>query len=225
MRTKSLLFTAALSAASAGVALAQAPVYSANVVGYINITAPKGLSIIANQLDNKNGNKLTDVIPKLPNGSYVYKYVGGVKGYDAFSFFDVYEGDNLPAATLAPGEGAFLFIPNDAVAADQKITFVGEVTQGAASNAQIPNGLSIVSSKVPLAGKVSTDLKFPAGEALDGSFLYKYDNSIANYDTFSIFTSWELPKGEPSVAVGEGFFFYNASGAVQEWKQDFAVAP
>ena len=220
MRTKSLLFTAAFCAASVGSAVAQ--VYSANVVGYINITAPVGLSLIANQLDNKNGNKLADVVTKLPDGAFIHFYVGGAVGYNSISYFGGFEGD-VSAVTLAPGGGAFLEIPAGTAEADRKITFVGEVLQGAASNGSVPNGLSIVSSKTPRAGKVTTDLKFPAGEALDGSLLYKYINTAAkkDYEASSIFGGWE--GVEPAVAVGESFFFFNASGASQAWNQDFTV--
>ena len=219
MRTKSLLFTAAFSAASMGAAVAQ--VYSANVVGYINITAPVGLSLIANQLDNKNGNKISDVITKLPDGSFVHLYVGGATGYNSLSYFGGFEsGGDTP---FGPGTGAFLEIPTGTAEADRKITFVGEVLQGAGSNGSVPNGLSIVSSKTPRAGKVTTDLKFPAGAALDGSLLYKYINTPAkrDYEASSIFDGWE--GVEPSVAVGESFFFLNASGSAQAWNQDFTV--
>jgi len=198
-----------------------APVYSANVVGYINITAPVGLSLIANQLDNKNGNKLADVISSLPDGSFVHFYVGGAAGFKSISYFGGFEdpGD----ATLAPGGGAFLEIPAGTAEADRKVTFVGEVLQGAASNGSVPKGLSIVSSKTPRAGKVSTDLKFPSGGDLDGSLLYRYINTAAkkDYEASSIFGGWE--GVEPSVAVGESFFFFSAAGSAVAWNQDFTV--
>ena len=220
MRTKSLLFTAAFCAASVGSAVAQ--VYSANVVGYINSTVPVGLSLIANQLDNKAGNKLGEVLPVLPDGSFVHFYVGGAAGYKSISYFGGPESD--ADTPFGPGTGAFLEIPAGTAEADRKITFVGEVLQGAASNGSIPNGLSIISSKTPRAGKVSTDLKFPSGDALDGSLLYKYINTAAkkDYEAYSIFGSWEGGI-EPSVAVGESFFFLNASGSAQAWNQDFTV--
>lgn len=199
-----------------------APVYSANVVGYINITAPVGLSLIANQLDNKNGNKLADVIATLPDGAFVHFYVGGAAGFKSISYFGGFEepGD----ATLAPGGGAFLEIPAGTAEADRKVTFVGEVLQGAASNGSVPKGLSIVSSKTPRAGKLTTDLKFPAGGALDGSLLYKYINTAAkkDYEAYSIFDGWENGS-EPSVAVGESFFFFSAADSAAAWNQDFTV--
>jgi hypothetical protein len=48
MRTKTLLLTAAL--AVAGLSSASAQVYSVNAVGYINLSLPKGFSMICNQL-------------------------------------------------------------------------------------------------------------------------------------------------------------------------------
>jgi len=214
MRIKSLLFGAALSAIGLSGALGQ--VYSQNVVGYVSVVAPKGLSMIANQLDNKNGNKLVDVLPTVPDGSTIHFFVGG--SYTSIGYFGGWDG--APTIALAPGSGAFLEIPSDASDASRKLTFVGEVLQKTASNGSIAPGLSIVSSKTPRAGKVTTDLKFPAGEALDGSNAFKYNNAKAGYDTFDLFGGW---AAEPSVAVGESFFFFNANAAAQAWNQDFEV--
>ena len=217
MRTKSLLFTAALSAIGLSGVVGQT--FSVNVVGYITIDAPKGLSIIANQLDNKTGNFLKDVIPALPDGSTVHFFTGS--NYHSIGYFGGYDPDGATTA-LTPGIGAFLDIPLDATDAARKLVLVGEVPQKAASNISIPNGLSFVSSATPRAGKVTTDLKFPTTAALDGAFFYKYNNAIKNYETFGIFGgAWD--GAEPSVAVGEGFFFLNTSGAAQPWNQDFEV--
>lgn len=215
MRTKSLLFTAALSAIGLSGAVGQ--VYSQNVVGYITLTAPKGLSIVANQLDNKSGNLLKDVIPSLPDGSTIHFFEAGQ--YVSIGYFDGWE----PAATTKAfplGSAAFLEIPADATADKQKITFVGEVAQKDASNGSLANGLSMASSKTPRAGKLSTDLGFPKN--VDGAFLYKYNTTTKNYDTFGTFGGdWD--GGEPTVAVGEGFFFLNAGGASVAWNQNFEV--
>lgn len=215
MRTKSLLFTAALSAIGLSGAVGQ--VYSQNVVGYITLTAPKGLSIVANQLDNKSGNLLKDVIPSLPDGSTIHFFEAGQ--YVSIGYFDGWE----PAATTKAfplGSAAFLEIPADATADRQKITFVGEVAQKDASNGSLANGLSMASSKTPRAGKLSTDLGFPKN--VDGAFLYKYNTTTKNYDTFGTFGGdWD--GAEPTVAVGEGFFFLNAGGASVAWNQNFEV--
>jgi hypothetical protein len=190
-------------------------VYSENVVGYINITAPKGLSMVANPLDNKAGNKLKDVVAKAPNGAIFYKFNG--HDYDVSQYFDGWDSDSL---TLEPGSGGFLFMPSDAADADRKITLVGEVQQKTASNSSVVNGLSVASSKVPQAGKLGADLKFPTGAAMDGSIVYKYVNAKGDYDVFQLFGGFDT---DPQVEVAESFFVLNASGASQAWNRDFVV--
>jgi len=190
-------------------------VYSDNVVGYINIIAPKGLSMVANPLDNKAGNKLKDVIAKAPDGTLFHKFNGN--GYDTTQYFAGWDND---AITLAPGEGGFLFIPSDAADADRKITLVGEVQQKAASNNTVGNGLSVTSSKVPQAGKLGADLKFPTGAVMDGSIVYKFVNAKGDYDVFQLFGGFDT---DPQIEVAESFFILNASGASQAWNRDFIV--
>jgi hypothetical protein len=213
MRTSTLLLAAATAAIGMGTAYGQ--VYSENVVGYINITAPKGLSMIANPLDNKAGNKLKDVVAKAPNGSLFHKYNGA--GYDTAQYFDGWDSDTI---TLEPGGGGFLFIPADAADADRKITLVGEVQQKTASNNTLVNGLSVSSSKVPQAGKLGADLKFPTGAAMDGSIVYKFVNSKGDYDVFQLFGGFDT---DPQIEVAESFFVLNASGQSQAWNRDFVV--
>jgi hypothetical protein len=191
---------------------AHGQVYSENVVGYYVITAPKGLSMIANQLDNKAGNKLKDVILKAPNGALFHKYNGS--GYDTAQYFDGWDSDTI---TLEPGSGGFLFVPPDVADPDRKLTFVGEVLQKAASNMTIPSGLSLLSSKVPQAGRLGAELKFPL---VDGSIVYKFVNAKGDYDVFQIFGGFD---SDPHMEVGESFFFLNASAQSQPWSRDFVV--
>jgi hypothetical protein len=213
MRTSTLLLAAATAAIGMGSAYGQ--VFSENVVGYINVTAPKGLSMIANPLDNKSGNKVKDVLPKAPNGALFHKFNG--TGYDTTQYFDGWDNDVI---TLEPGSGGFLFIPSDAVDADRKLTLVGEVQQKTASNLQIPNGLSISSSKVPQAGKLGADLKFPIGAAMNGSIVYKFVNSKSDYDVSQLFDGFDV---DPQIEVAEAFFVLNTTGQSQAWNRDFVV--
>src|SRR5438477_12739115 len=108
MRTKTLLLTAALTAAGALISMAQ--VYSVNIVGYINLSVPKGYSMIANQLNASPDNKLSTIMPNPPENTTVYKFNPGTGGYFSYNF----SADNpgwLPAdGSLAPGEGAFIRI-------------------------------------------------------------------------------------------------------------------
>jgi len=209
MRTQLILTTAVLGVA--GSLGASAQVYSVNAVGYINVTVPAGkLALVANQL-NAGGNKIGEVIPTAAEGTIVFRYAAGAgftgNGYEfgAWSIADM---------SLAPGAG--FFIQNNTAAA-QTFTFVGEVPQGNLSTA-LSAGLNLTGSQVPQAGKLSTDLGYTAAE---GDIIYQWDIDGQKYKAPNGFEfgSWSL--GEPTVAVGEGFFLQK--GAAASWNRTFSV--
>ena len=121
----------------------------------------------------------------------------------------------IPDMTLNPGEGFWLQLPPGAAATT--ITFVGEVPQGSLST-DLDAGFNLVSSQVPQAGLVTTDLGLPAE---DGDIVFTYSESadpkygIATYD----FGAWD--PAEPMVGVGEGFWVQKISAAT--WDRDFSV--
>jgi hypothetical protein len=209
MRTKALTLTAVFCALGLATASAQA-VYSVNVVGYINVEAPNGFSILANQLDNGNGNRLGDLLPTAPDGATVYKFTGA--GFDIVSYDELDAAWSNPNLTMAPGEAAFFRNPGAPVT----LTFVGEVRQGALSN-ELPAGFSMKSSIVPQAG--SPDQLGLQGA--DGDTIYLFRNGgyvISSYDELD--EAWSSPV--PDIRVGEGFWFRNA-GAARQWNRDFSV--
>lgn len=188
-----------------------AQVYSVNAVGYINVTVPsKAFALVANQL-NSGGNTVAEVLPGVPEGTIVFKYAQA-GGFAANSFeFGEWA---TPAAKVEPGEGFFL--QNNSAAA-VTVTFVGEVPQGNLATA-LANGLNLVSSKVPQAGKLVTDLKFPATE---GDVVYQWDTAGQKYKAANGFEFGEWAGGEPNIAVGEGFFVQkNGAGS---WTRTFSV--
>src|SRR5206468_3484024 len=111
-----------------------------------------------------------------------------------------WEGDDLDI-TLAPGEGAFFRVPT----AWTK-TFIGEVLTGNLSIA-IPTGYSIISSKIPLSGRIQEDLSYPA---LNGDFVYKFNPPAGGYIV------WDFVDGDvdcdgtdclsPVISFGEAFY-------------------
>lgn len=209
MRTKALLV---LALSSGGMSLALGQTVSQNVVGYINVTAPPGLSMIANQLDNKTGNKVGDLFPTVPDGTTLLKWTG--KGFSANTYFGGW--DNV-AGTLAPGEGAFLDNPD---AGNLTLLVVGEVKLGAQTVA-LPQGLSIISSVVPVQLTVSELVTagaatFPAG---DGDVIYQWTGK--GYSANTYFGAWDTPAA--TIKVGESFFFENNSGADKTWSRTFNV--
>jgi len=218
MRTKALLLTAALSAA--GVATSMAQVYSVNAVGYVNTVLHPGFTLISNPL-TATDNTLAGLFGggKVPIGTVVYKYNPGT-GFAINTYTDdeVFAPD--PTVTIVPGEGVFIKNPT---AADVTVTFVGEVVQNTSSAhvvVNIPQGLSIRSSKVPQAG-TATDLGLVGGE---GDTLYQYVNKFpasgSGY-TISTIQDGEWGPALGSLKVGEAFFYKAVTPIV--WDRNFSV--
>jgi len=214
MRTKTLLFTAVLGAAGILTSMAQTNVYSVNVVGYVNVTvAPSTYQMIANPLQATN-NTLGALIPVAPDGTQAYRWTGTT--YTVYTYDELVPGW-LPDgnASLAPGEGMFL---RNNTTTNLTLTFVGEVLQGTLTT-PLPAGYEIRSSKVPQAGRVTTDLGLPGR---DGDQVYKWDPARNTYDAFiydELAPGW-LPT-EPSFGVGESFFV--RKNASENWTRSFTV--
>jgi len=218
MRTKTLLLTAALSAAGIVSSMAQAgAVYSVNAVGYVNTTLVPGFNLISNPLTASDNTIAGLFGTQLPDGSLVYKYTG--TGY-VTAQYDELGGGFIPAAaastTVTPGEGVFVRIPGTA---NVTVTFVGEVMQGNLSN-PIPAGFSIRSSQVPQEG-TAADLGFPAA---DGDTIYQYESTRATpgyytslYDELS--GSWS--PALKTLKVGEAVFVRKVAPA--NWTRTFSV--
>jgi hypothetical protein len=223
MRTKTLLLTAALSAA--GIATSMAQVYSVNAVGYVNTDLLPGFTLISNPLDNKTGNTIqnlfgTGINGSIPQGLIVYYFNSTTDTFVSASYDDIDQAF-LPAANAAtvvpPGEGVFVLNPS---ANTIKVTFVGEVPQGAASNQQLPQGFSIKASTVPIAGPVTT-MSFPAAQ---GDIIYEWDPVADKYvsNSFDDIDNTWLPA-VPNIDVGEAFFLFK--NAATTWTRNFSVNP
>lgn len=213
MRTRTALLTAVLGAAAAATVSAQ--VYSVNTVGYVNTPVQPGFNLIANPLDNKTGNTVENLFPSAPAGLQIFAFRGGSF---ADTTFDPDFGGWSSPMTLAPGEGFWLNWPGTAAGT---ITFVGDVMQGTLTN-PVPAGYSIRGSMVPQAGKLVTDLGFPAAA---GDLIYKFvagTGPDAGYkdSTFDPdFGGWS--NGEPVIGVGEGF--WAVTSAAVDWTRVFNV--
>jgi len=219
MRTKTLLLTAALSAAGIASSMAQGTVFSVNAVGYVNTTVGPGFSIIANPLtasDNSIGALFGNGIQgTIPDGFQVFRFTGTGFAIAQYSAFDLaFTPASVAAQVILPGEGVFVKNPNTTALT---ITFVGEVSQGNLSKTY-PKGLSILASQVPQEAPVDT-IGF-VGK--DGEQIYQFNNATQKYviytvDSFSLTFSPPLP----ALKVGEGFFLKaNAPGS---WNRTFSV--
>jgi hypothetical protein len=208
MRTKTLLITAAIGAAAA--VATQAQVYSVNAVGYINLSINAGWNIVANQLD-AGDNTVASLFAGAPGGTTIYIY-DPVTGYDS-SAYDADFGEwSKPAMELTPGMGFWVRSGEDIT-----VTLVGEVPQGTLT-VPLVAGFNLVSSVVPQAGLLATDLGYPVGP---GDQIFTYDTTTG-YDSSTYdadFEEWS--NGEPMIAVGQGFWV--RTGADKDWSRDFSV--
>jgi hypothetical protein len=221
MRTKTLLLTAALSAA--GIATSMAQVYSVNAVGYVNVQLVPGFTLVANPLDNKSGNSIqnlfgTGIQGTIPGGTTVYYFENGNFGVATYDDLDQAFGPaDAASRNVLVGEGVFVRNPGTTALT---CTFVGEVPQGNLTT-PLPSGYSIKGSPVPQEGTAS-DLGL---QGAPGDTIYQFDPATQNYRTPSTFdeldNTW-VPALTP-LKVGEAFFFRNA-GAAKNWTRTFSVS-
>jgi hypothetical protein len=208
MRTKALLGLAVF-AASASACLAQ--VYSANVVGYINVTVPANQYVlIANQLQTTN-NTIGSLLSPVPDGSLFQKYSGT---YTAYNYDELLPGWSPDGnASLNPGEGGFFRSP-----VATTLTFVGEVLQGSLTNTLPINAYAIRSSMVPQAG-TATQLGIP-GE--DGDILQTYSGTYSAFSYDGLDNAWS--PSDPQIGLGQAFFYKKAATSTQSnWVRNFTV--
>jgi len=222
MRTKTLLLTAALTAAGALSSMAQ--VYSVNIVGYINLSVPKGFSMVANQLNATPDNTLASVLPAPPENTTLYKFVTTpTPHYVSSNFSSDNPGWTVPGMTLAPGEGGFISIDPGVAPTGATLTLVGEVQL--VSNTPVSTGFSILSSVIPQSDNLD-NLGFPAGE---NDTIYFYDGTLnAGHGGFKSYNfSADNPGWIPSIptpAVGQSFFL-SSQLPPRTWSRTFVVGP
>jgi len=168
MRTKTLLLSAAALAAGLVSSQAQSNVFSANIVGYVNVTNPANQFVmLANPLDNGT-NDLAGLLPTAPNGAVVYLFNGGnlqpsTKTKGAWS----------PNAIVPPGTGFFL---NSPFAGTN--TFVGNVAGTSNGIPTVANILTLVGSPIPFSGTLQDagTNTLNLNVLPNGTVIYKYIN-------------------------------------------------
>jgi hypothetical protein len=226
MRTKTLLLTAALGAASLATSMAQ--VYSVNSVGYINLSLPAGYSLIANQLNTGN-NGLNAVLPSVPVESLVLTFANNNYNTDIFdgtAWLDNATG-NPTTTTVEPGKGFFVFNPT---AGNVVATLVGEVPQGPSLSVSLPPGYKLISGIVPQELSLTTANGFPqVAEMQYQTYIRAGQPGGPGYDVLiNDGTQWlDNDTGDPADArarVGEGFFIFNPSATTTyNWTRCFNV--
>lgn len=222
---------------AAGIASSMAQVYSANAVGYVNLTLQAGFNLAANPLNGTNNNLNTILpLPDSADGTVIFRYNAASQSYNNsitwFTGFGWFTSDPNPNALVVnPGEGFFI---KPSGPTPLTVTFVGEVPQGNLSNPLLGNNyFAIVSSQVPQAlplgstGEANT-LNFPAFEG-DVVFLFNavtqaYKNSYTYFGGFGWFSNNPDDPGPvgPTIPVATSFFLQK-KGADVNWTRNFSV--
>jgi hypothetical protein len=186
MRTQTLLIAAAAALAAAVTSSQAQTVYSANVVGYVNITVPaNSFSLIANQLDTGT-NTINNV---LINGNLVSYGANGAgestlliftgAGFAQYSYFDAADASPEPAgwydgngnyATNLLNPGQAIFFQNPAIS-NVTVTLTGQVDQGTNIVGSVAPGFGFYSEPTALSGTAldSTNVNFPAQDPYPGA--------------------------------------------------------
>jgi hypothetical protein len=205
MRTKTLVFSAAALAAGLLSSSAQSNVFSANVVGYVNIFTPANTLILAaNPLDNGT-NDLNSLGAALPNKSSIQVWTG-----TAFQLLSkvagVWQLGTSPTNFVIPvGQGFFIQAKTDTTN-----TFVGNVIvgPGGTNTVNLPAGvLELVGSPIPYSGDLN-DTNLNIGPALPNKSSIQVWNGSSFVLLSKVAGVWQLGSSPTNMtfSVGQGFF-------------------
>jgi hypothetical protein len=216
MRTKILLVGAA--ALAMGVASSNAQVYSANVVGYVQVPLVSGYNLVANTLDldgTGTNNTVQTTFGTQLTSATALSLVGGVFTSCSYSTKSGWfgSGTNAVNAALNPGGGVFVNTGTPTT-----VTLVGNVLQGSLSKSY-PAGYNIISSQVPIAGLMQHTLNFqPSGSIT----VLTYQNGVGYNpaSSYSTKSGW-FGAGEPNLTVGQAVV--ENAAAAQSWNTNFTV--
>ena len=222
MRTKTTLVAAAIIAAGLASSMAQANVYSLNVVGYVNVTVQGGgaYNLIANPLNNTTGNTLTNIFsgPQSPS-SQVLKWDPNTVDFSAVQ--PSYAGGKWDANVSLPvGEG-FFYVNQSAMFTQ---TFVGDVVQGSFTNTLAGAGAyNAIGASVPEGGNFTAAITGLVPASSDQ--VLKWDANTVDFNaTQPSYAGGVWTPAALTINPGEGFFYVRQGSTVQ-WVRNFTVAP
>ena len=188
-------------------------VVSVNMVGYVNLQLPWGMSFIANPLFQTNVS-IRALFPTAPDGAQVMKRVNGdyvTCVYSASSASWV-----GPQMDLPLGTGFFFINPSRDTFVQ---TFVGEVPIGSVTN-NLPAGVSLEGSMLPLAGSINSVHNIP-GEPGDNIFVFINEGDARGRYQRSAYSAGEGWTPDLNLAVGQGFWIQKRQA--QDWVRFFSL--
>jgi hypothetical protein len=181
-------------------------VYSVNYAALAKRTLGTGMALLSNPLLATNGTVASGF--KTPvNGYSLFRLTQ--TGFEANNYLYDWTSPTMP---FNPGEGFFL---NNASGAGATLVFYGEVPLGTLT-VPIPEGPSLLSSKVPQSGALESQLGFPA----DYDIVHRWNAGLGAFDTYVHFPEIGWDPSEPNLGVGEAFWLETDSA--RNWTRTFS---
>ena len=216
MRIKTLLCAAGIAALAIPAMAQTPPVYSLNVVGYVQQPFVGGAyAMVANQLD-KDGTGTNNTIlsvfsTNMPAGTILYKWNGG---WVPYTYNKGLWGPNS-SASINPGEGVLVKCGG---AVPMTNTIVGTVLQGTIVNPYISPlaGYNGLSATFPISGQLQSNTNINYVPKA-GDIVYKWSGGWVPYT----FNKGLWGPSQPTVNVGEGFLLKTSAG--QQWTNSFTA--
>jgi hypothetical protein len=252
MRTKTLLIASAVALTAAiNSSQAQSTVYSANVVGYVNLSVAGAgayqLYSVALDLDGTGTNNTISTVigNNVDPGTIVYAWNQANSDFDALALtisgrgasattnwvLEGPGGGTDPTYPLNVGEGFFITDPNGTVT-DTNFTETGNVLSGTVSNHYVPQTAGtygLVASAIPYGGDLRTNLNY---NATPGDIVYQWSGTTFNAYDYTISgrgastaTNWVLEGpggGTENPQIPVGAgFFLVPNSSGESWVETF----
>ena len=182
--------------------------FSQNVVGFLEVTAVPGFTMLANPF-HSNPNTVAGIFVAVPDGTAVLRFsteTGRLRSNVCRDGKWTHCSD-----TLAPGEGIILFNPTHR---PMRFDFVGEIRPGSHAIA-LPRGFSICSSLFPVEGKLDGEIGLPLSH---GDVVHMFDPALQKYAIYA-YPSEAWTANPPVIRMGEAFWIGKAE--TQHWVREF----
>jgi hypothetical protein len=187
-------------------------VVSQNMVGYVNLGLPWGMSFIANPFLQTNAT-VASLFPTAPNGAQIMKLVNG--DYVTATYSADRGGWVGPQLELPLGVGFFFINPARETFMQ---TFVGEVAMGSLTN-HLPAGVSLEGSLLPQSGSINTLHNIP-GQPGDIIFIFVNEGEARGRYLRSTYSAGEGWSPDLDLGVAQGF--WSQKKQPQDWVRTFS---
>jgi hypothetical protein len=175
----------------------------------------EGDNLVSNPLDSGN-NVVGNLFPNVDDGTTLYKWDDTSQTYIVNTFaFGQWLNPNM---IFAPGEGAFLNVPQAITIALTGTAMEGRLMNFLPANAgNMP--WAIRSSMVPQTGLLQSKLLFPPQ---NGYNVYLFNEYQQAYESYSyIFGAWH--PSEPVLSIGKSFWLERPVDNRRFWIREFWV--